>query len=60
MNTGVALSRLYVVCLADREHISTDIAVDAGRAVWFGHTRGVAGPDQTSEYWEINTAVELR
>ncbi|GAQ11670.1 hypothetical protein ALT_8991 [Aspergillus lentulus] len=41
------------------EHISTDIAVDAGRVVWLGHTRGVAGPDQTWEYWEINTSVEL-
>jgi hypothetical protein len=34
--------------LLTSDHISTDIAVDAGRAVWFGHTRG-AGPDQT---WE--------
>jgi hypothetical protein len=34
--------------LLTSDHISTDFAVDAGRAVWFGHTRG-AGPDQT---WE--------
>ncbi|KAH1417247.1 hypothetical protein KXV70_008845 [Aspergillus fumigatus] len=40
------------------EHISTDIAVDAGRAVWFAHTKGVAGPDKTWEYWEVNTPVE--
>lgn len=35
-------------------HYSTDIAVDAGKPVWFSHTIGVPGPHQTFDYWEVN------
>jgi hypothetical protein len=37
------------------EHFSTDIAVVAGKPVWFSHTIGVPGPRQTFDYWEVNT-----
>ncbi|GAB1215292.1 hypothetical protein ATERTT37_004478 [Aspergillus terreus] len=40
-------------------HYSTDIAVVEGNPVWFGHTRGVAGPGQTWEYWEINVLADI-
>ncbi|KAI9927585.1 hypothetical protein MW887_003204 [Aspergillus wentii] len=39
------------------EHYSTDIAVVSGKPVWFSHTRGFPGPDQTWDYWEINIQI---
>jgi hypothetical protein len=35
---------------------STDIAVVAGKPVWFSHTIGVPGTMQTFDYWEVNAA----
>lgn len=39
-------------------HYSTDIAVSAGKPVWFSHTIGVPGPHQTFDYWEVNAVDE--
>ena len=41
------------------KHYSTDIAVVAGKPVWFSHTVGVPGPRQTFDYWEVNTTDEV-
>ncbi|KAA8647762.1 hypothetical protein EYZ11_000235 [Aspergillus tanneri] len=40
------------------KHYSTDIAVIAGRPVWFAHTRGMADKDQTWDYWEVNVTAD--
>ncbi|KAL2856471.1 hypothetical protein BJY01DRAFT_263519 [Aspergillus pseudoustus] len=40
------------------EHYSTDIAVLAGKPVWFSHARGTPGPQQTFDYWEVNVSVD--
>lgn len=36
------------------EHYSTDMAIVAGEPIWFSHTKGIAGPEQTWDYWEVN------
>ncbi|KAL3265079.1 hypothetical protein ABHI18_000203 [Aspergillus niger] len=44
---------MWSACLRG-EHHSTDIAVTQGRVVWLSHTRGIPGPQQTWDYWEVN------
>lgn len=39
------------------EHLSTDIAVVDGQAVWFAHSIGHAGPGGTFDYWEISPCL---
>jgi len=36
------------------EHYSTDVAVVNGQPLWFSHTRGIPGPQQMWDYWEVN------
>ncbi len=38
------------------EHVSSDIAVVAGRTAWFRHTRGIPAPRGTFDYWIIQSA----
>lgn len=44
--------------LLSGKHYSTDIAVVAGKPVWFSHSIGIPGPRHTFDYWEVNTAAE--
>jgi hypothetical protein len=41
------------------DHYSTDVAVAAGTAVWFSHARGMPGPQQTWDYWEVNALADV-
>ena len=38
-------------------HVSSDAALIDGRAVWWRHTTGVAGPGGTFDYWHIHAAA---
>ena len=35
------------------EHVSTDVAVEAGRPQWWRHTSGVPGPGGTFDHWTV-------
>lgn len=35
------------------EHLSTDVAVVKGEAVWWRHVHGKPGPHQTFDYWTV-------
>jgi len=35
------------------EHVSSDVAVVQGKAVWWRHVMGKAGPHQTFDYWSV-------
>jgi hypothetical protein len=35
------------------EHLSSDVAVESGRAVWWRHTSGVPGPEGTFDRWIV-------
>ncbi|GES61342.1 hypothetical protein ATEIFO6365_0011000100 [Aspergillus terreus] len=47
---------MWSACLQG-EHYSTDIAVVQGQAIWLSHTRGLPGPKQTWDYWEVNVSA---
>lgn len=38
------------------EHISTDMAVEAGKMVWFCHCKGYPLNEGTFDYWEVEAA----
>jgi hypothetical protein len=42
--------------LLDGEHVSTDIAIMNGRAVWFRHSRGIPMHEGTFDYWLVEAA----
>jgi len=42
--------------LLQGEHVSTDIAVSAGRPRWWRHSTGHPGPGGTFDYWTIHAA----
>jgi hypothetical protein len=42
--------------LLEGEHVSTDAAVEDGRAVWWRHTCGVVAHEGTFDYWKVNAA----
>lgn len=43
--------------LCKGEHLSSDVAVVDGRAVWWRHVSGKPGPHQTFDYWTILAAA---
>jgi hypothetical protein len=47
----------FWMTLLTGEHVSSDIAVVAGRAVWFRHTRGMPGHGGTFDHWVIQAAA---
>lgn len=57
-NTGEALHQGTCGVLYCLGNTSSDIAVVAGKPVWFSHTIGVPGPYQTFDYWEVNATAE--
>jgi hypothetical protein len=40
------------------DHYSTDMAIVCGKPIWFSHTRGIPGPQQTWERWEVNISAD--
>jgi hypothetical protein len=46
------------------EHVSTDVALRDGKALWWRHTTGLAGVEGTFDYWTVHAepmpAVEAR
>jgi len=42
--------------LLEGEHVSTDIALSAGRPLWWRHSTGHPGPGGTFDYWTIHAA----
>jgi hypothetical protein len=42
--------------LLEGEHMSTDVAVEDGRAVWWRHTCGVVAHEGTFDYWTVTAA----
>ncbi len=43
--------------LLQGEHLSSDVAVVGGKAVWWRHVKGTPGPHQTFDYWTILAAA---
>src|SRR2546430_15056882 len=43
--------------LLEGEHVSTDLAVRAGRVVWLRHSLGTAAAGGTFDYWTIEAAA---
>ena len=43
--------------LLEGEHVSTDVAVVQGRAVWSRHSRGTPAGEGTFDYWTIEAAA---
>ena len=40
--------------LLQGEHVSSDVAVENGRAVWWRHTTGIPGPGGTFDRWVVH------
>ena len=47
----------FWMTLLSGEHVSSDVAVVAGRSVWFRHTLGIPAPGGTFDYWVIQAAA---
>jgi hypothetical protein len=52
----------FWMTLLEGEHVSSDIAVERGHAVWFRHSRGIPSGQGTFDYWTVEaeprTAME--
>lgn len=46
----------FWMTLLDGVHVSTDIAIMNGRAVWFRHARGIPMQEGTFDYWLVEAA----
>src|SRR5262249_19287858 len=46
----------FWMTLLKGEHISTDVAILNGRAVWFRHARGIPLGEGTFDYWLVEAA----
>jgi len=49
---GIAPGHMWMEILAG-DHISSDVAIMNGKAVWWRHTRGLPLPGGMFDYWEI-------
>src|SRR5439155_16264406 len=47
----------FWMTLLEGEHVSTDLAVRAGRVVWLRHSLGTAAAGGTFDYWTIEAAA---
>ncbi|HET7755703.1 MAG TPA: hypothetical protein VFK87_00455 [Steroidobacteraceae bacterium] len=46
----------FWMTLLEGEHVSSDVVVEEGRAVWFRHCLGTPGAGGTFDYWTIEAA----
>ena len=46
----------FWMTLLEGEHVSSDIAVERGAAVWFRHSRGIPCGQGTFDYWTVEAA----
>src|SRR5256885_12782814 len=51
---------LFRSTLLEGEHVSTDLAVQAGRVVWLRHSLGTPAAGGTFDYWTIEAAARDR
>jgi hypothetical protein len=52
------VSGRFWMTLLQGEHLSSDVAVMSGRAVWYRHTRGIPAVGGTFDYWIIQAAAK--
>jgi len=50
----------FWMTLLEGEHVSTDLAVQAGRVVWLRHSLGTPAAGGTFDYWTIEAAARER
>jgi hypothetical protein len=44
--------------LFEGQHVSTDVAVIGGSAIWWRHTSAVTGEQGTFDYWKVNATAD--
>jgi hypothetical protein len=50
----------FWMTLLEGEHVSTDLAVQAGKVLWLRHSLGTPAAGGTFDYWTIETAARER